>query len=451
MWLAVLAVAYRLAYAPTPTCGQPDLPPDPRCGDALDGREAPPDTGSEAGRAALAVPHALSQVVMWPVVETSTFTEHHKIPQWLRALTTSDDGLVGIRPELQYASGFAPAVGFHIFYKRLPGASQALVRFRTAGPDVIFTEARLTVPLGFTLDGGWNRRRDRLFAGIGPQSRHDPTDSGHEITRYAADIGYGNLTWATPKHRLLQAELGAGAEYRDYNSSDVRGGPSVTEFYGAPPATCAALGLPAPCVDPLLVPGFDSNRRLVRQRSHIKLDVRRPGRDASGLEIALDANHVQGVLGDRTHHAGLSVETVLSLGGLDRALILRGVAAIVEPLGTGFVPFDDLISPTGAGGMRGFALGRFRDRSGIVATAEWRWLVTSAVDASLFTDAGTVAGSWFSGLGWQNVYPDFGVGLRIFRLKDPPYWSAEPHYGLQVAYAPEPEVNLRLLLSVAGF
>jgi len=71
MWLAVMAVAYRLASASTPTCGQPDLPPDPRCGDSLDGREAPPDPGSEAGRAALAVPHLVSQVVMWPVVETS--------------------------------------------------------------------------------------------------------------------------------------------------------------------------------------------------------------------------------------------------------------------------------------------------------------------------------------------------------------------------------------------
>ena len=140
----------------------------------------------------------------------------------------------------------------------------------------------------------------------------------------------------------------------------------------------------------------------------------------------------------------------MALGGRDRALILRGQAAVVEPLGASFIPFDELVSPTGAAGMRGFPLGRFRDRSGIVGTLEWRWLVSSSIDASLFTDAGTVAGPWFEGLRWNNVFPSFGAGLRFFNLKDARYWTAEPGFGIQVAYAPQ-GTGVRLLLTAAAF
>jgi hypothetical protein len=400
----------------------------------------------------LAVPHLASQVVFWPVLKTSELAERYKVPQWLRAITTSDDGLIGVRPEFQYASGFLPSVGLHVFDGRLPGRSLGLVRFRTAGPDVILGEVHLRGPpaWGLEIGAGWNRRRDRLFAGIGPESRDDPTAPGHAVSRYAADIGLVEAGWSSPRGRVFVAELGAGLEWRNYGSGAAGGGPSIAQVYGASPASCAARGLPEPCVDPLLVPGFDP-RRVVRQRGRVALDLRSAGRDASGLEIALVATHAQGIVGDGSHYGRLALETVLALGGLDRALILRGVAAAVDPLGSGFVPFDELVSPTGAAGMRGFPAGRFRDRSGIVGTVEWRWLVNSSIDASLFADAGTVAGPWFAGLRWTNVFPDVGAGLRFFSLsEDPRYWKAEPQYGIQVAYAPD-ESNVRLLLNVAAF
>ena len=45
-----------------------------------------------------------------------------------------------------------------------------------------------------------------------------------------------------------------------------------------------------------------------------------------------------------------------------------------------------MISPTGANGIRGLPDGLLRDRSGLVGTAEYRWLISSAIDASLFVD-----------------------------------------------------------------
>ena len=61
-----------------------------------------------------------------------------------------------------------------------PGHSEIVTGFKTAGPDVILLEGRLRGPpaWGIALDAFWSRRRDRLFAGIGPQSRNDPVGPG---------------------------------------------------------------------------------------------------------------------------------------------------------------------------------------------------------------------------------------------------------------------------------
>ena len=77
MWSASLALAF--ALAPAPDCGQPDAPPDPRCGESLDGRVPAPDTSSPAGRAVLAVPRAGARVVLWPVLKTSEVVEEVRL------------------------------------------------------------------------------------------------------------------------------------------------------------------------------------------------------------------------------------------------------------------------------------------------------------------------------------------------------------------------------------
>jgi len=139
-----------------------------------------------------------------------------------------------------------------------------------------------------------------------------------------------------------------------------------------------------------------------------------------------------------------------ALGGLDRALILRAIATVVEPVGAGgFVPFDEMAAPAGLAGMRGFPFGRFRDRSAVVGTIEYRWLIAYRFDASLFVDNGAVAGPWFAGLGLASFFPSVGVGLRYFNVDRARYWENPATYGVQVAYAPES--GMRLILSLATF
>ena len=105
MAFAVVAAMAPAAMAGDDPCATPadDRAPDPRCGERLDGRaSAEPSTGRQVARAALLVPRVATEAVFWPVVKTTDFLEYHHVVDWGRALLTTDDGLVGVRPELQY-------------------------------------------------------------------------------------------------------------------------------------------------------------------------------------------------------------------------------------------------------------------------------------------------------------------------------------------------------------
>jgi hypothetical protein len=401
---------------------------------------------------ALAAPRLVSKVVFFPILAATSYLERREIPGRVRSLLTTDDGRIGLRPEVQYTSGFRPTAGVHVFYNQFAGeGSRAAARARTAGPDILFTELVLRGPGRWApeLRGGWDRRNDRLFAGIGSLGRDQLEAMGRGLSRYQSDIGQAQLAWTPPSLGPLTLTLRSALALREYGSDGVRAGPSISTLYGDTPAGCAARGLPAPCVDPALVPGFDQDRRVAYQGARLALDLREDARDGSGVGLALDGTYAQGLAGDRTQHVRLAAETVIAIGGIDRALLLRGLAMVVEPLRGGFVPFDELVSPSGWTGMRGFQDGRFRNLSGVVGTIEYRWLIAHHLDASLFVDNGAVAGPWFDGLRLRSFFPSAGVGLRVFDVDQGRYWDKAVAYGVQIAYAPES--GARFLLSAAAF
>ena len=437
--------------APEPAaCDEPGSAPDPRCNDNLDGR-APPaaSPARQAARAVLTPPRAAARLVLLPVVEGTEAAERHNIFPWLRALTTSDDGKVGVRPDIQYSTGFVPSVGFLLFYRRLPvPTSEVTARFKAGSAQVLRAEVALRGPhwLGLILGAFVDKRDDRLFAGIGNPAPGAPQPIE---SRYRGNIYRAEALWLTPTAGPLTLSLRAGVEGREYDSDDVRGGPSIADAYGAPPASCAARGQPVPCTDPALVPEFDTDRRLLYQRARLALDLRPLGRDRRGVEFGLDGTVFHGVVADPSRYARLSFDGVAAIGGIDRTLLLRFAAAVVEPLGRAPVPFDDLISPTGGMGIRGLPDGLLRDRSGLVGTAEYRWLISSGLDATLFVDEGAVAGRWFAGLEGEDFHTSVGAGLRFYAGTLPRYWEETASQGVQIAYAPGR--SIRLLLTAALF
>jgi len=459
-WLGALALL-GMSLSPgkawadaAPDCGAPasERAPDPTCGEELDGRAAPePGAGVVAGRAALLPPRLVARVAFWPFEQTADLIEGHQLQHWMRDLLTSDDGLVGVRPVLTYATGFLPSAGLRAFYNRLPGAGSGLAaHFQTAGPSVLWGELWGTAPTwtGLTLHVSANRRDDRLFAGIGPNSDAALAAQGLAQARFASDIFVADARWLRPLPARFLLALHGDVQRRDYRAANVNGGPSVGDVYRSPAPACAAGTSPSnDCVDDALVPGFSRGLRIVHAGTTLAWNQRDRTRDGSGVDVMVDATVGQGIASDPSRHATFSGETTLALGGGDRLFLVRGRAAMVRNLAATPVPFEELVSPSGNAGMRGFPEGRFRGPSGAVGTAEYRWYVNHYIDASLFSDVGTVGGPNFSGLG-QRWFPDFGFGLRLYSTPDE-YWKGALNTGVQIVYAPDGGV--RVLLAVAAF
>jgi hypothetical protein len=471
------SLASPAAKAP-PLCGgvPRDSPPDPRCNETLDGRpDLPPAPDLGVARAALWLPRQTSNALFWPVVEVSDLVEEHHVPGWMQAIFTTDDGLVGIMPQLAYATGFLPTVGARAFFKRFPApGSEVAARFLTGGPSVILAQLQLRGPswTGLALDAAFDRRHDRLFAGLGPQTETELDARGEELARYGSDILDAHLRWSRRIDRRLLAIVHGDIQRREYESNDIRGGPSVADVFNLSPAGCAAIGVLAPCVDPAQMPGFYQGLKLARLGATFIVDTRgrlhddgpprttvgvgsfpisdlaSHGRDSSGVTATVDGSFGHGVAGDPTSEGRLLGVVVGALGGTDRQLLLRLQAAMVQPLTTAPIPFDELISPTGNLGLRGYPDGRLRGESGTVASLEYRYYIASVVDASVFTDVGTVAGPAFAGLFQNHWFPDVGLGLRFYSA-EVPHWQAVARGGVQVTWAPD--AGFRVLLALAPF
>ena len=397
------------------------------------------------------LPRVTARAALWPFAKSAEVIEANHLQDWLDDLLTSDDQLFGVRPVLTYATGFLPSAGLRAFYNRLPGAGSGLAaHFQTAGPSVLLGELSGTAPTwtGLSLHLFANRRDDRLFAGIGPNSEAALSAAGRGQARFASDIFSADARWLRPLPARFQIVLHGDLQRRDYRAAGVRGGPSVAELYGAETPQCVGGGAGAnACVDDLLVPGFARGLRIAHAGAGVAWNQRDRARDGSGVDLSLDATMGQGIASDPSRHLTLSGETTLALGGGDRLLLLRGRAAMVRNLGSEPVPFEELVSPSGNAGMRGFPEGRFRGPSGVVGTAEYRWYVSHDVDASLFSDVGTVAGPGFSHLA-ERWFPDVGFGLRLYAVPDE-YWKGSLYTGAQIVYAPDGGV--RLLVAVAAF
>lgn len=440
--------------APDCSAASASRAPDPRCGEALDGRgPAPgPSAGRTVGRVALFIPRAITAGLFWPFVEATEVMESNHVRDWAKALLTSDDGKVGVRPVVNYATGFRPTAGLRVFYNRFPSeGSGVTASFQTGGPALLIGSLDIGGPrwTGLSLHGIFNRRDDRYFAGIGPFTISDLHANGWEPARYSSDIFLAEPRWTKRLPARLMLSVHADIQRRDYRAWDVRGGPSIADVFRTPSPACQPTTPPVnACVDPALVPGFQTGLRVVHEGATLAWDYRAHPRDGSGVALAVDATFAQGFAVDPSRHVTLTAEPVAAWGGNDRQLLFHGRAVMVQALSDAPIPFEELAMMSGYAGMRGFPDGRFRGESGAVATAEYRWYVSHTIDASLFTDLGTVAGHAFAGLTSAHWFPSYGVGLRLYESPDN-YWEGRLMTGVQFIYAPD--YGFRFIIAVASF
>jgi outer membrane protein assembly factor BamA len=94
-----------------------------------------------------------------------------------------------------------------------------------------------------------------------------------------------------------------------------------------------------------------------------------------------------------------------------KMIAFRGLVETNVPTSGHDVPFFDMPFLGSQGTMRGFENFRFRDRSALALTLEYRYRIWRLMDAGLFVDEGQVAPQ-LGDMGWSRFHT--GYGARIF-------------------------------------
>jgi hypothetical protein len=411
----------------------PDPPPDPRRGEGYGGQT----NGATLADDLRVVPRIILMPVrvVWrgltyPFVAMAAGEERYHVSDHLYAILTTDDGLVGVRPEFSYQLSFKPTGGLRLFDRRLFGPTTNFeLTMATGGLDIVYVSAYARpTPLRHAVAvEAWtiyNRRDDQLFTGVG---------SGQPLraSRYAieqVDLRGQLRLLAATRVRLLVGAMYGLRRFR--NGESVGGDPPIASVYcvRAPDGSCVDQ-----LVDEQQVPGFTHGTQFVRGWAALHLDSRdHPFRPASGGLLDLGVDYTHGVGDDDSSYFRLHgvASLAVNLWRRTRVLVLRVAADDIEPASGTVVPFSELVVLGGPDNFRGFRPGRFRDYSALLVGAEYRWPIWMWMDASVFAEYGGVFAQHFGDFDSERLHPDVGAGVRIrssrlflFRMQVAYGWS----------------------------
>ncbi len=402
-----------LLVGPAARAAEPSTaPPDVLHGERYDGRAPQRSTKKywlAVPRLLLLPPRLLVRGLGAAAKPAMEWNERDHVAERVIGALTSEDGLVGVRPVINYELDFRPSFGVLYFNERLPGHARVTVSTAFGGPETILQNAHATVPLAggrvaLDVDAAYRRRNDELYTGIGMRNT---LPHG----RYAADEAdaAATLSWRP----LPPLRLDAGVDFgirRFADGEPYAGDRAIGEVY-----CVRALGghCATGAVDEALVPGFAAGTQFARETVGAHLDSRR-AETSSGVLVDVTAAYTHGLGSDgssylRLHgHVGTSFEI-----WRHRALYVGVSADDMLRFGTTPIPFTELAVLGGPEDLRGFRLGRFRDASSMLATVEWRWPVWMWMDGALFFDYGGTFGPAFRDFAVRDLRPDVGLGLRV--------------------------------------
>jgi hypothetical protein len=389
--------------------------PDPMAGEPSDAKQPKRSFANDlliVPRLLLTPPRLLWKGISYPLVWAANGEEKNHYSQKLYLVVTSWDGTIGVRPEVSYQLSFSPFFGLTFFHNKLlgPGTGFDTTFMFGLGEDLWFARVRMR-PFAarhasqLYLLTQFNRRNDQLFTGVG-------MNNSRGLSRYSIDAF--DVDAHVRSVVSSEARLFAGAMFglRRYGDGGVNAGDlPISEVY----CVRAKNGLCTNKVDVLQVPGFYTGTEFLRFNAGFLVDTRDSSfRPTSGAlaEASVDYSHG---LSEPSSYFRLrgSVMGVIDLWKRSHTLILRAWAMSVYPTNDAPVPFTELVVLGGPDDLRGVRWGLYRDFSGMLFTAEYRWPVWMWMDASLFTDAGGVFGQNFSDFNVTQLKPDIGAGIRI--------------------------------------
>jgi len=249
------------------------------------------------------------------------------------------------------------------------------------------------------LRGGYSRRADYPFYGIGPLARQqDETFYTLERTEAALSLGL------TRRHVAVSTGVHV---WRDTRARSTFGLPTQQYF-----DTVAIPGWNgATLAEELLALSVDSrpfgSQFALMSGTGVRFEVH--GGLAFGLEHLAQQRYVR---------YGADLSLFWDMTGTRRVLGLDVALDEVGALGGNPVPMSYLLQMGGRETMRGFFLGRFVGQSTVDVTLDYRWPIASFLDAELFAGAGNAFGRRFEGFSPGALVGDAGVALRTNTSRD---------------------------------
>jgi hypothetical protein len=396
-------LAGTLASLALALAGQPahaDEPPSPpRALPDYDGRGPAPAT---LGDGLLWIPRVIlfpgylvtEYLIREPIGAFETYAELHGWPHALYDFFTWD-GKAGIVPFAYIEFGLSPSVGVYVFADDVfLDGNDLRGRLGFWGSNWLGLSLTDRVALApgtsLALSTSWAKRPDRVFYGLGPDSR-DALHSSFADSRHDTSLA---LSSAPSSHLAVHAAVGIRSE--SYSDGDTELADRI-----------AAGQLPAP-------PGWDDPYTIAYERVSISADSRSPlhmtgGRVELRGETAFETNATEA----RWIRWGGAVGASVDVTGHQRVISLGVDVDFADPIGSSApVPFLEQVAFGGEGQMRGFGGGRLVDRSGVAATLSYNWPVWAFLDGSTFFSVGNVFGAHLDGLAAGELRMAAGLGLR---------------------------------------
>ena len=243
----VLALFACSSTRPPPVPPRSEQPPDPRRGERLDGRSEPEDPARRpraVGDVLLTVPRWLVEALAWPVVRLAAVIERNHLVSRAYWALTSEDQLVGLRPEARYETGLITSVGARFFNRRTLGPGSLVeILGRFGGPRFLYGQLRLRAPHATSLSVEWRTlfesNPDQLFGGTHGERLSELRSQGRDLARYGFYRTLSDLTVEGLIAGILWVGVRAEMDLRTYRTTD-----SLDAFWCAFPGMAACTGRP---------------------------------------------------------------------------------------------------------------------------------------------------------------------------------------------------------------
>ena len=377
--------------------------------------------------------------------------ERYDLANWFVDATFTDDRRLGIYPVASYDTVYGVEIGARALYKDILGSGERLkLRGDYGGQFKYAVGAGLTTGhrfgrIRFDADTSLERRPRDPFYGIGngdelplptdtpPSMPLDPTlESSVVSSRFQQDV---LRTVVGAKLRItdkVATRLSWAWMKREFDSSMDK---SIEERF-----------------DTSMLVGWDTGVNTIYVDSEIAYDSRRPSTpfatqtlDSAGWLARGYGGIARGVNEDPTNYYayGGELQRHFDLYEGTRMLALRvGFDALGNSDGRtdGNISFVDLPRLGGPEYLRGYPIGRFRDRIVTLGTAEYTWAIMNNSAAYLFADIGKPFAYWADASDGPLRF-GYGIGLQIhtkntFLMRTQLAFSRDGDIGVNLVFSP---------------